>query len=437
MTGAIATHLESLVNSPTAILPWDTVDSSWKNRVEAAIKGNYYPDYLIYPPNSENLAKIIEYARENQWSILPCGNGTKLNWGGLVSSPKLVISTQHLNRIIDHAVGDLTVTVEAGVKLSDLQRTLRRVNQFLPIDPTYPDDATIGGIVATADAGSWRQRYGGIRDLVLGLSFVRSDGKIAKGGGRVVKNVAGYDLMKLFTGSYGTLGIISQVTFRLYPYPEASGTIGLTGEKKAIATATQTLLKSGLQPTAAEIISSSVVQKLNLGEGMGLMIRFQSIPESVKEQISQVSAIAEKLGLKTAFYQEEIEDNLWKQLQDLIRVPSTNVALTCKIGVMPDRAVDFLDQLAQLTQSQGWGMINISSGLGKLQLNMEPSLGIVKNLRSLSQDYRGFLTILESSKQVKKEIEPWGYTGNTLPMMEKIKQQFDPQNLLSPGGFFS
>ena len=378
-----------------------------------------------------------DQARENHRSILPCGNGTKLNWGGLVSSPKLVVSTQKLNRIIDHAVEDLTVTVEAGVKLSDLQAILREFKQFLPIDPTYTDDATIGGIVATADTGSWRQRYGGIRDLVLGLSFVRSDGKIAKGGGRVVKNVAGYDLMKLFTGSYGTLGIISQVTFRLYPYPEASGTIALTGDKNDLATASQTLLKSGLQPTAAEMICPSVVQKLDLGEGMGLLVRFQSIPESVKEQIAQVSAIAKKLGLKTAFYQAEIEDNLWQQLQNLIRVPHTNRAITCKIGVMPNRGIEFLDQLNQLSQNQGWGMVNLSSGIGNLQLTIEPSLGIVKNLRSLAQNEGGFLTILESSKQLKKEIEPWGYQGNALSMMEKIKHQFDPQNVLSPGRFFN
>ncbi len=435
MTSEIATQLESLVDSPNVMIPWDNLDLYWKNSLENAISSHIYPDYLISPPDVETLSKIVQYAKENQWSILPCGNGTKLHWGGLISSPKLVISTQNLNRIIDHAVGDLTVTVEAGVKLRDLQRTLRQVNQFLPIDPTYPDDATIGGIVATADTGSWRQRYGGIRDLVLGLSFVRSDGKIAKGGGRVVKNVAGYDLMKLFTGSYGTLGIISQVTFRTYPYPDASGTLGITGDQTAIATATQTLLKSGLQPTAAEILSASVVQKLDLGKGMGLMVRFQSISESVKEQIDQVSAIAQQLGLNTAFYEGEIEESLWQQLQDFIRVPYTKSASTCKIGIMPNQGVNFLNQLDELTHNQGWGMININSGIGKLQLEMEPSLGILKQLRSLVQSYQGFLTILESPKSLKKQIEPWGYKGNALPVMDKLKQQFDPNNIFSPDQF--
>lgn len=436
MTYAIASQLQALVNGPTAILPWDEVDLSWKNKLKNALNSPIFPEYLIFPSDEVTLGKIVEFANKNQWPILPCGSATKLNWGGLISPTKVVISTQRLNRIIDHAVADLTVTVEAGVKLSDLQQTLRQVNQFLPIDPSYPDNATIGGIIATADTGSWRQRYGGVRDLVLGLSFVRSDGKIAKGGGKVVKNVAGYDLMKLFSGSYGTLGMICQVTFRVYPYPEGSGTIGLMGEKSAIATASQILMKSGLQPTAAEILSAGVVQQLNLGEGMGLMVRFQSIPESVQEQINQVSAIAQKLGLKTVFYQKEIEENLWQQLQDFIRVPNTNAAVTCKIGVVPNRGVDFLDQLHQLTQGQGWGMLNISSGIGKLQLTTEPCLGILKSLRLLAENSRGFLTVLESSVQIKKEIEPWGYSNNILLLMEKTKQQFDPKNILSPSRFF-
>ncbi len=119
--------------------------------------------------------------------------------------------------------------MQAGLKLADLQAFLAPSGQFLPLDPSYADNATIGGIIATADAGTWRQRYGGVRDLILGFSFIRHDGEIAKAGGRVVKNVAGYDMMKLFTGSYGTLGIIDQITLRLYPETANSETLIITG----------------------------------------------------------------------------------------------------------------------------------------------------------------------------------------------------------------
>ncbi|MGK7881015.1 MAG: FAD-binding oxidoreductase [Crocosphaera sp.] len=434
MTSAISSQLDSVLDS-TDIIPWENVDTVWKNRVKKTVENNCIPKYLLTPSDLKSLSHTVRIASKNKWSILPCGNGTKLSWGGVVSETNLIISTQKLNQVIDHAVSDLTITVEAGIKLRDLQAILGHHNQFLPIDPAYPQDATIGGILATADTGSWRQRYGGIRDLVLGLSFVRWDGEIAKAGGKVVKNVAGYDLMKLFTGSYGTLGIISTVTFRLYPIPEASGTLVMSGEAENISKMAQTLLQSGLQPTAAEMISPSVVKSLELGEKMGLMVRFQSIPESVNEQSQQVQAIAEKLHIKTIFCQDEIEENLWKRLQEIIRVDNTNSTITGKIGIIPNRAVNWLMQLNDLTPEKAWAMINLSSGIGQFKLDIEPSLGILKQLRSLAQENRGFLTILEANKAIKKQFEPWGYPGNALPLMKQIKTQFDPHNLFSPSRF--
>lgn len=434
MTSAIASQFDALLDA-SEIIPWENASLFWKNQLAATIESDQSPSYLVIPRKVETLCNLVKLASQNHWSMMACGNGSKLNWGGLIKCPDLVISTQQLNQIIDHAVSDLTVTVEAGTKLIELQTHLQHYHQFLPVDPAYPENATIGGIVATADTGSWRQRYGGIRDLVLGLSFVRWDGEIAKGGGKVVKNVAGYDLMKLFTGSYGTLGIISQVTLRLYPIPDASGTLVITGEAQPLKMMAQTLLNSGLQPTAAELLSSSVIKTLDLGEGMGLMVRFQSIPESIKEQSAQVETIAQKLGLIATFYQAEIETNLWKQLQSLMRVPNKNKSITGKIGVMPNQAVTWLGKFNQLTHDQGWALINLSSGLGQLKLDLDPSLGVLKQLRSLSQESGGFLTILGSNKAIKKQFEPWGYQGNALSLMKKIKHQFDPHNLLSPSRF--
>lgn len=433
MTYEIAEKLETLVSSDADLVAWENVESVWKEKVESANATQTPPDCLIFPHSEQALAKIVKYASDRSLSMLPCGSGSKLNWGGLVKDARLVVSTQHLDRIIEHAVGDLTVTVEAGVKLSQLQEILAPSKQFLPIDPAYPDSATIGGIVATADSGSWRQRYGGIRDMVLGLSFVRADGEIAKAGGRVVKNVAGYDLMKLFAGSYGTLGIISQVTFRLYPASETSETIVLTGDAKAIATASQTLLMSSLAPTAAEIMSSALVASLDVGkensDRMGLMVRFQSIAESVREQIEQVDAIAQKLALKTNSYRHEDELALWKKWQEL-RSPQTQTAVTCKIGAMPNTAVKILEKC-----DRDLATINLSSGLGKLQFKTG-EISKIKEVRSLCETHRGFLSILEAPNVIKEKIEPWGYVGNSLQMMQTIAQKFDPNDLFSPGRFF-
>ena len=175
------------------------------------------------PVTAAELAELVRSAHHTKSPLSVAGNQSKSDWGGCITGAKTTISTQKLDRLIDHAIGDLTVTVEAGMKFDRLQQILATAQQFLPLDPAYPDRATIGGIIATADAGSLRHRYGGVRDLLLGINFVRADGKMAKAGGRVVKNVAGYDMMKLFTGSYGTLGILTEVTFRVYPLPAHAG----------------------------------------------------------------------------------------------------------------------------------------------------------------------------------------------------------------------
>ena len=347
---------------------------------------------------------------------------------------QLVVSTQKCDRIIEHAVGDLTVTVEAGVKLADLQQQLAQNNQFLPIDPTFTEQATIGGIVATADTGSWRERYGGIRDLVLGLSFVRADGEIAKAGGRVVKNVAGYDLMKLFTGSYGTLGIITQVTLRTYPRPEASKTVLLTGDYDNIAQGMQTLRNSGLTPTAADLVSASVIDGLGRGKNIGLMIRFQTISQSIEQQISQLESIAQQLNLQVSHYGNEDEINLWQQLKEIIRLPGSNQAIIGKIGIAPTAAVELLQQLDKVTGSQNLAMIHAGSGIGYLQLDSD-DLAVMIKMRSHCNDHSGFLTVLTAPKSVKQQLDPWGYKGNALSMMQTIKQKFDPYNIFNPSRF--
>ncbi len=155
--------------------------------------------------------------------MIPLGGGTKADWGNPVTRADVAISTAKLNRVVDHAAGDMTVVVEAGCTIGDLQRTLAQQGQRLACDPLWQEHATVGGILATNDSGAWRLRYGGLRDLVIGVTLALPDGTLAESGGRVVKNVAGYDLPKLVTGSLGTLGMITRAVFRLHPLPHAVG----------------------------------------------------------------------------------------------------------------------------------------------------------------------------------------------------------------------
>ncbi|MGB3638082.1 MAG: FAD-binding oxidoreductase [Rivularia sp. (in: cyanobacteria)] len=394
-------------------------------QIKKAISPENLPGCIVYPQTQEQLAEVITAAYRNKWRILPMGNSSKLKWGSLSKHIDVVVSTQRLNKIINHAVGDLTLTVEAGVKFTDIQATLAKHNQILALNPTTPDVATIGGIIATGDTGSLRQRYGSVRDQLLGVTFVRADGQIARAGGKVVKNVAGYDLMKLFTGSYGTLSIITEATFRLYPMQSASGTAILTGSFEAISQAADTIRGSALTPTQADLLSAQLVSKMGLGKGLGLIVRFESIPESVKEQLNQVLQVGEKLGLSGAVYSDTEELNLWQLLPEQIHLPESGSEITCKIGVLPNAAVEILDR-ADL------GLINISSGLGILRFEDETK---VLKMRELCQQYSGFLTILSAPIEVKQKLDVWGYSGNGLELMRGIKKQFDSENILSPGRF--
>ena len=433
MTTAIATQLKSLIDSNTELVELKNADVYWQSKINQAVINTDTPIYLLFPKTVDALAKIVKQASQNQWRILICGNGSKLTWGNLSQDINLVISTQKCDRLIEHAVGDLTVTVEAGMKLADLQAVLRSHNQFLPIDPSYPQTATLGGIVATADTGSWRQRYGGVRDMLLGLSFVRADGEIAKAGGRVVKNVAGYDLMKLFTGAYGTLGLISQLTFRTYPLINTSQTLLLTGKAEQIAQACQTIRNSGLTPTALDLLSVAVVDKLNLGQDIGLVMRWQTIPESIEQQIEQVQAIAKELNLTSKNYQDQAETDLWQQCAAITTTPDSDTSVICKIGIAPTAAINFL-QLKQIDNHNIAVRVHAGSGIGELQLK-NIDYEAVTEMRSHCQQNSGFLTILHAPKLVKQEIDIWGYTGNARQTMQTIKNQFDPQNILNPSRF--
>ena len=421
----IASTLTSILSPETAIISWENLTPTQQQKIQQGIDSKSRPSCVVYPHSQAELAAVITAANSHKWRVLSCGSGSKINWGDLAKNIDIIVSSDRINQLIEHAVGDLTVTVEAGMKFSQLQEILAKHNQFLALDPAFPNSATIGGIVATADTGSLRQRYGGVRDQLLGITFIRADGQIAKAGGRVVKNVAGYDLMKLFTGAYGTLGIISQVTFRVYPLPETSGTVILTGKPEAISQAVRTLQSSELTPTQADLLSSKLVTNLDLGTEIGLITRFQNISESVQEQSKRLLAIGEKLGLHGVIYSGNQETDLWQRLPKQIHSHVTESTITCKIGVLPTASVEIINQI-------DIGLIHISSGLGLVRLEKEEQILPLRNLCAANS---GFLSILSAPVELKERFDVWGYTGNGLQVMRRIKEQFDRQNILNPGRF--
>ncbi len=442
---AILQHLEKVV-SPANISPWDALDPPWQSQLQQAVTPDTPIVGIVSPENQQTLAEVISIAHQHQWRIIPAGAGSKLPWGGLArisgkeqsdASPLLVIRTQHLNHLIDHAIGDLTVTVEAGMSFASLQTTLAHAGQFLAIDPAYPDRATIGGIVATADTGSLRQRYNSIRDMLLGVTIVRADGQIAKAGGRVVKNVAGYDLMKLFTGSYGSLGIITQVTCRVYPLPASSQTVVFSGNSTDIAAVTAGLLRSALTPAAVDILAGQTIATSAHSSpvNLALAVRFQGIESSVKQQLEQTLQLGQTVGL-VGNCATEVEENLWQEWQKHITLADQRPAIACKIGIRPSDAVTVLEKINTILPDSPWsGQVHAAIGLGRFVFAADLPPERLLQVRSLCQAHSGFLSILQAPVPLKQQIDVWGYPGNALDVMRRIKQQFDPQSRLSPHRF--
>lgn len=434
--GTIAQTLKSMLGD-AQVIDWEHLSESLKLTIQNAIAPQTWPDCIVYPTTLEQLTEVVTCAHQNQWRILPCGQGSKLSWGGLLTGVDVIISTQRLHHLIEHAVGDLTVTAQAGMSFADLQGTLLASRQFLPIDPAYVSQATLGGIVATRDTGALRQRYGGIRDLLIGISFIRHDGQQAKAGGRVVKNVAGYDLMKLMTGSFGTLGIITELTFRLYPRQEASQTVILRGGTEAIQSVVAEVRQSSLTPVAMDILSPGLLSAVDPNT-YGLAIQFQSIEAGVAEQVALLRKIADPKSVTSEIFVGDDDSSFWQTLSHKIFSPEQDdkVAIA-KLGILPAKTISLLTALHTTLIPGSWqARIHASSGIGTIRFNREAnSIDRLRSVRSYCEGAGGYLTLLATPSAWKTQMDPWALTPSTRRLMAQLQTQFDPQRRLSPGRY--
>src|SRR5690348_1169258 len=184
--------------------------------------------FILEPATESQLADALRLANESKLAVIPRGGGTKLGWGSPPARADIILSTMRLNHVLEHAWADLTVTVEAGCTFQRLQETLAQHGQRLALDPLWPEKATVGGILSTNDSGVLRLRFGSLRDLIIGVTIALPDGTLASSGGKVVKNVAGYDLPKLVTGAFGTLGVITRAVFRVHPLLRNTRTLSVS-----------------------------------------------------------------------------------------------------------------------------------------------------------------------------------------------------------------
>ena len=359
---------------------------------------------LARPTSIERLAEMLATTEADGRTVGIHGGGTKERWGSLGPAPDVTISLRGLDRIVEHAAGDLVVTVEAGALLADVQKTVAAAGQWLALDPPEKE-STVGGVVATAAAGPRRLRYGTPRDLLIGVTVVLADGTVAKSGGKVVKNVAGYDLGKLFTGSFGTLGVIAECTFRLHPRPVAKRVVLTATEDPAECLAA--IRATGAEPTAAQ------------WDGTSLTTVFESIEAAVAEQAELVvNAVG---GQVTATIPHSFGERAWSDGGIGLKITHRLGGLGAALG-----AVEELVAGSRVRAHVGSGVVEVSVTPGRL--------AALDDLRAAIAEVDGQVVVASAPDDVKRDVDVWGPVRG-LAVMERIKEQFDPGGRMCPGSF--
>jgi glycolate oxidase FAD binding subunit len=375
------------------------------------------------PGTAEDLARALRWAHAAGVKVSPRGGGTKLGWGNPPAACDLVLSTARLNRVLEHAWADMTVIVEAGCRVADLQKTLAEHGQRLALDPLWPERATIGGILSTNDSGTLRARYGSLRDLIIGITVALPDGTLAKSGGKVVKNVAGYDLAKLFTGALGTLGVIVQAIFRLHPLPRESRSLSFSGTPESLNQLLLAIQASKLTGTGLQ---------LRAAQGSAhLEVRFDGTAAGIQAQVKQVQQIAGSMAASDA------PANAWTSHQAIW--DGATPALLTKFSVLPAQfaAVCALVERSAGAQSLAWKIVvqTVGAGYARLEGNEQGLRTALLTLRDELAKMGGTLVVLGCPVAIKRGLDAWGPPSDAQPLMVRVKQRFDPDGTLNPGRF--
>jgi glycolate oxidase FAD binding subunit len=422
------------------------------------------PALVIEPADEAEVAKVLSFANSAGLAVAPRGHGTKMNWGPAPSRADVVVSVTRLNRVLEHANQDMTVTVEAGVTIGELQRRLAQKGQRLALDPLWPEQATVGGVIATNDSGSLRIRFGGVRDLIIGVTIVLPNGTVAMSGGKVVKNVAGYDLQKLMTGAFGTLGVISKAVFRLHPLPEQRRTLTFSfrstedANKFMLAIADSTLVPTGVQMRLSNVDENQGAKGDPSADftrpGAEVDVRLEGVTAGVEAQTRQACAIVAKRSMKViqtettgeSHYRTESgnepRDDVWLARERLWQ--DREPALILKLSTLPSDLSSTAEFVRQHCPGEAsWSMVAQSVGLATLRLELHSEamqtegkfVEFVSRLRAQLSKRGGRAVALHVPRELKPRIDVWGSSGTAQPLMTRIKQQFDPAGTLNRGRF--
>jgi glycolate oxidase FAD binding subunit len=391
------------------------------------------PGCVVAPGSLEELSAVMRVAYEQRAAVAPWGGGTQQNIGGRPAQIDLLVRLERLNRTLIHEPDDLTISVEAGITLGALQQLTRRHGQMLPIDPPLASRATVGGLLATATDGPRRLGYGTLRELTIGIAVVEASGRITHGGGMVVKNVSGFDMMKLYLGSLGTLAIIASANFKLLPIPRAAATLlCVFGETAAAFGAVEAIQLTQLTPSAIEYLNSTALKALDQSGSCALALRAEGLPQAVERHINELSALAARHGATdTRRIDGEEDSRLWERIADL---PQTaELALDealLKLTTLPfevERTIAQIELLAARADARA--TINARALNGVIYTRLQPVSA--ESLNALLAELSGTQWVATTLAGVSR----WGTPPPGLDLMRRIKAEFDPTGMLNQGSY--
>ena len=387
------------------------------------------PALLLEPSTEHQLASALALANKENLAVIPRGGGTKLAWGNPPSRADIILSTARLNKIIEHPWADLTVSVEAGCTIQTLQDALAIHHQHLAIDPLWPRSATVGGILSANDSGVLRLRFGALRDLVIGVSIALPDGTLASSGGKVVKNVAGYDLPKLVTGAFGTLGVITRAVFRLHPLPQSSRTFSCLAQNAAEA---QRLVLAIQDSKLAH--SALQIRFVEDAPHPQLDILFEGTAAGLDAQAAHLKSLVAPSPLT------ESDPPVWNACQELYSAAKRQEfpCALAKLSVLPSRLASAADAVSVLSRENHLRASSVfhATGLGAVLLEGSPAsiFSALQSLRTQLVNSGGSLFIAHHPTAMSP-LDAFGNFGDALPLMRALRLQFDSLETLNPSRF--
>ena len=388
------------------------------------------PAALVKPNSAEEVAGCLRICAENDAAVVPAGFATWLETGNPLRRAEVVLSLERMNRIVDYSPPDLTVTVEGGVAIGDLNRVTNAERQWLPLDPPGAKRASLGAIAACSSYGPLRLGFGTPRDYVIGLRLAHADGTESKSGGKVVKNVAGYDLNKLYVGSFGTLGVLTELTFKLRPLPESSATVlVVSSDSRQLIDTAKRILASRVTPASLFLANGACLNSARVKTNQwALLVRFADSAVAVEHQTRETRELAERGDVAAA----DEANSLWSAVAEIDSLRLNGL----RLSVPRSAASQIIGQLLEFQQD--W-ILAADLGIGTVRLAFdaadESAIDLIGRLRGKIEEMGGSLVVERAALGVRALVDAWGNVGQVAGPMQAIKARFDPRSLLNPGRF--